>query len=317
LTPVSFDKTYRDYLPSFNLTAQLPMDVFLRFSAGKTLSRPEYVDLAPSASVNTNAQTVSIGNPQLDPVRAKTYDLQAEWYFAKNSMVSLGVFHKKIDTYIQRVSERVPYSTLGLPDALLTGGGTCSITGGTPGCPTLPSSVVTVSRAANTPGGPLTGYELNVQAPFSFLPGIWSNFGLLANITHVKSTINYITRTATATLPQLAMNANLVGMSPDARNLTLYYEDSKFSARVSAAYRSKYLFNVLGDVNGHDFTTVNASTNIDFSTSYAVTPKLKVTFEAANLTDQPLRYGRDSQRDDTLLYAHFGRTFALGMSYKF
>lgn len=317
LTPVSFDKTYRDYLPSFNLTAQLPRDVYLRFSAGKTLSRPEYVDLAPSASVNTNAQTVSIGNPQLDPVRAKTYDLQAEWYFAKNSVVSLGVFHKKIDTYIQRVSERVAYSTLGLPDSLLTGGGTCSITGGTPGCPTLPSSIVTVSRAANTPGGPLTGYEFNVQAPFSFLPGIWANFGLLANITHVKSTINYITRTATATLPQLAMDANLVGMSPDARNLTLYYEDSNFSARVSAAYRSKYLFNVLGDVNGHDFTTVNASTNIDFSTSYAVTPKLKVTFEAANLTDQPLRYGRDSQRDDTLLYAHFGRTYALGMSYKF
>ena len=64
---------------------------------------------------------------------------------------------------------------------------------------------------ANTPGGPLTGFEANLQLPFSFLPGIWSNFGLLANVTHVKSTINYITRTATATLPQLSINANLVG----------------------------------------------------------------------------------------------------------
>lgn len=316
LTPVSFEKKYRDYLPALNLTAQLPRDVFLRFSAGKTLSRPEYVDLAPSAAVNTNAQTVSIGNPQLDPVRAKTYDLQAEWYYAKNAMVSLGFFRKKIDTYIQRISERVPYNTLGLPDGLLTGGG-CSITGGTPACPTLPTSVVTVSRAANTPGGPLNGYEFNLQAPFSFLPGVWSNFGLLANVTHVKSTINYITRTATATLPQLSMNANLVGMSPDARNITLYYEDSKFSARISSAYRSKYLFNVLGDVNGHDFTYVDGSTNIDFSMSYNVSPKLRVTFEGANLTDEPLRYGRDSQRDDTLLYAHSGRTFAIGMSYKF
>ena len=48
-------------------------------------------------------------------------------------------------------------------------------------------------------------------------------------------------------------------------------------ARISAAYRSKYLLNVLGDVNGHDYTFVNASTNIDFSASYNVTPKLKVT----------------------------------------
>jgi iron complex outermembrane receptor protein len=56
---------------------------------------------------------------------------------------------------------------------------------------------------------------------------------------------------------------------------------------------------------------------MDFSMSYQFTPKLKVTFEAANLTDQPLRYSRDTQRDDTLLYAHSGRNFALGASYKF
>ena len=316
LTPVTFTKNYRDYLPALNLTAQLPKDVYLRFSAGKTLSRPEYADLAPSAAVNTNAQTVNIGNAQLDPVRAKTYDLQAEWYYAKNAMVSAGFFRKDIDTYIQRIGERVPYNTLGLPDALLTGGG-CSITGGTPACATLPGSIVTVSRAVNTPGGPLNGFEFNLQAPFSFLPAGWNNFGLLANYTQVKSTINYITRTATATLPQLSMNANLVGMSPKAHNLTLYYEDTKFSARVSTAHRSKYLFNVLGDVNGHDYTFVDGSTNIDFSMSYNVSPKLRVTFEGANLTDEPLRYGRDSQRDDTLLYAHSGRTFALGMGYKF
>jgi TonB-dependent receptor len=317
LTEVSFTKKYRDTLPSFNLTAELPRNVFLRFSAAKTLARPEYVDLAPSAAVNTNAQTVNIGNPQLDPIRAKTYDLQAEWYYDKNALLSLGFFRKDIASYIQNIGERVPYNTLGLPDALLTGGGTCSITGGTPACPTLPSSVVTVRRAVNTPGGPVNGMELSLQAPFNFLPGVWRNFGLLANYTRVKSTINYITRTATPTLPQLSMNANLVGMSPKAYNLTLYYEDPKFSARVSAAHRSQYLFTVLGDVNGHDFTTVDASTNIDLSMSYNVTPKLRISLEAANLTDEPLRYGRDSQRDDTLLYAHSGRTFALGMSYKF
>lgn len=317
LTEVSSDKKYRDYLPALNLTAQLPNDVYLRFSAGKTLSRPEYVDLAPSAAVNTQAQTVSIGNPSLDPIRAKTYDLQAEWYYDKNAMVSVGFFRKEIATYIQRISERVPYNTLGLPDALLSGGGGCSLTGGTPACPTLPGSVVTVSRAANTPGGPLNGFEFNLQAPFNFLPGMWSNFGLLANYTRVKSTITYITRTATATLPALTMDANLVGMSPKAGNLTLYYEDAKFSARVSAAHRSEYLFNVLGDVNGHDYTFVDAATNLDFSMSYNVTPNLRVSLEGSNLTDEPLRYGRDSQRNDTLLYAHSGRTFALGLSYKF
>jgi TonB-dependent receptor len=206
-----------------------------------------------------------------------------------------------------------------LPDSILLGGG-CSITGGTPACPTLPSTTVVVNRKVNTPGGPLRGYELNWQAPFSFLPGFWSNFGALLNYTHVDSKITYITRVDnpnTAANELLTQRANFTGLSPNAHNVTLYYEDPKFSARVSAAHRSAYLLNVLGNVAGHDFTTVDGSTNVDFSVSYNITPQLRVSLEGQNLTDAALRYGRDSQRNDTLLYVHSGRSFVAGLSYKF
>nr|WP_315250890.1 TonB-dependent receptor [uncultured Duganella sp.] len=319
LQPNTGVKKYRDWLPALNLTAQLPKDVFVRFSAGKTLSRPEYVDLAPSATVSQISQSVSIGNPNLDPIRAKTYDLQAEWYYAKNAMVSLGYFHKDIGSFIQSVNERVPYNTLGLPNDLLVFNG-CSITGATPICPTLPTTEVVVSRKVNTAGGPLNGLEFNLQAPFSFLPAPWNNFGVLANATHVKSKITYITRVDNPTTPaneQLTQVANFTGLSPNTRNLTLYYEDQKFSARVSAAYRSSYILAVLGDVNGADYTVVDASTNVDMSLSYNLTPQLRVSLEGQNLRDTPLRYGRDTQRNDTLLYVHSGRTFVLGLNYKF
>ncbi|HEX8604591.1 MAG TPA: TonB-dependent receptor, partial [Pseudoduganella sp.] len=235
LQPITFVKKYRDWLPALNLTAQLPQDVYLRFSAGKTLSRPEYVDLAPSATVSGQSGTVGIGNGNLDPIRARTYDLQAEWYYAKNAMVSLGFFRKEIDSFIQTVSERAVYNTLGLPNDLLVFSG-CSITGGTPGCPTSPTDSVVVSRKVNTPGGPLNGLEFNVQAPFTFLPGVWKNFGMLANYTYVKSKITYITRVDNPNTPaneQLQVQANFTGLSPRAHNLTLFYEDAKFSARVS------------------------------------------------------------------------------------
>jgi TonB-dependent receptor len=269
--------------------------------------------------LSSQSQTVTIGNPMLAPIRAKTYDLQAEWYYAKNAMLSAGMFHKDIGTFIQGVSERAVFSTLGLPDSILLGGG-CSITGGTPACATLPSTTVVVNRKVNTPGGPLRGYEVNLQAPFSFLPGVWSNFGLLANYTHVDSKITYITRVDNPNTPAnelLTQQANFTGLSPDAHNLTLFYEDSKFSARVTAAHRSSYLLNVLGDVAGHDFTTVDGSTNVDFSMSYNINPNLRLSFEGQNLNDTPLRYGRDSQRNDTLLYVHSGRTFVLGLTYKY
>ncbi len=319
LTPATYTHKYRDILPALNVTASLPKDVLLRFSAGKTLSRPEYTDLAPSTTLSSQSQSVTIGNPNLDPIRARTYDLQAEWYYAKNAMVSLGMFRKEINTFIQGVSERAVFSTLGLPDSILLGGG-CSITGGTPACATLPSTEVVVNRKVNTHGGPLNGLEFNLQAPFTFLPGVWSNFGALVNYTHVNSKITYITRVdnpKTTANELLTQQANFTGLSPNAHNLTLYYEDAKFSARVSAAYRSAYLLNVLGDVAGHDYTTVDGSTNIDFSMSYNMTPQLRLSFEGQNLRDTPLRYGRDSQRNDTLLYVHSGRTFVLGLNYKY
>jgi iron complex outermembrane receptor protein len=318
LQPNTGTKKYRDWLPALNLTAQLPKDVFLRFSAGKTLSRPEYTDLAPNATVSPIAQSVSIGNPNLDPIRANTYDLQAEWYYAKNAMVSLGHFRKDIKSFIQSVNERVPYNTLGLPNELLILNG-CSLTGA-PICQTLPTTEVNVSRKVNTAGGPLKGYEFNLQTPFSFLPGLWSNFGLLANATRVKSRITYITRVdnpATPANEQLTQVADFTGLSPRTHNLTLYYEDAKFSARVSSAHRSKYILAVLGDVNGHDYTIVDGSTNIDMSLSYNLTPALRVSLEGQNLTDTPLRYGRDTQRNDTLLYVHSGRSFVVGLNYKY
>ena len=318
LQPNSGTKKYRDWLPALNLTAQLPKDVFLRFSAGKTLSRPEYTDLAPNATVSPISQSVSIGNPNLDPIRANTYDLQAEWYYAKNAMVSLGHFRKDIKSFIQTVNERVPYNTLGLPNELLILNG-CSLTGA-PICQTLPTTEVNVSRKVNTAGGPLKGYEFNLQAPFSFLPGVWSNFGLLANATRVKSKITYITRVdnpATPANEQLTQVADFTGLSPRTHNLTLYYEDAKFSARVSSAHRSKYILAVLGDVSGHDYTIVDGSTNIDMSLSYNLTPALRLSLEGQNLTDTPLRYGRDTQRNDTLLYVHSGRSYVVGLNYKY
>jgi iron complex outermembrane recepter protein len=313
-------KKYRDWLPALNLTAILPRDIFLRFSAGKVLSRPDYVGLTPSVSVNTTGQSVSIGNPNLDPIRADTFDLQGEWYYAKNAMVGLGLFRKNMKSFIQGASEQAVYSSLGIPLELLQTPTGCSITGGTPACPTQPDTLVTVSRQVNTSGGPLKGMEFSWQTPFSFLPGLWSNFGMMANVTRVHSKIKYLTRLDNPRTPdneELFMITNFTGLSPRANNLTLYYDDEKFSARVSRAYRSTYYRGIRGNVDGHDYLVADGTTTYDLSTSYQVTPQLRISFEAQNLSNEPTRYYNDTQRQDTLLYVKSGRTFVLGASYKF
>jgi TonB-dependent receptor len=319
LVPRVVEHSYRDWLPAFNITATLPKDLLVRFSAGKTLSRAEYVDLAPSASINLTGQSVSIGNPSLDPIRANTFDLQAEWYYAKNAMISVGAFHKNIKTFIQRTNELMTYAETGLSNSYLTATG-CSITGGQPACQIQPNTQVSVSQMVNTKGGPLDGLEVNWQVPFTFLPGAWSNFGALANYTKVKSKITYITRVDNPRTPaneQLTEEANFIGLSPNAYNLTVYYEDKKFSARVSATHRSSFIRDVLRNANGSDHSFADPSTKVGLSMSYNVTPQLRVSFEAQNLTDEPLRYGKDTERDDTLLYGKSGRSYVLGANYKF
>ena len=53
-----------------------------------------------------------------------------------------------------------------------------------------------VRTPINTPGGPLKGWELTYQQPFTFLSGFWSKFGVQMNYTHVDSDIEYLFSTA-------------------------------------------------------------------------------------------------------------------------
>ncbi|MCK8154734.1 hypothetical protein MYG01_23130, partial [Citrobacter amalonaticus] len=78
-----------------------------------------------------------------------------------------------------------------------------------------------LTSSFNTPGGKLKGFELNYQQPFSFLPGLWKNFGVVANYTFVTSKIAYFT-SATNNTP---ISADLVNMSPRSWNGSLYYDD--------------------------------------------------------------------------------------------
>ena len=61
--------------------------------------------------------------------------------------------------------------------------------------------VFSVTAPVNTDGGKLRGFEINYQQPFKFLPGKWSNFGVLLNYTWVDSEIDYITSATGATPP--------------------------------------------------------------------------------------------------------------------
>lgn len=299
---VTVERDYENWLPALNLAFDPADDVVLRFAASKVMSRPALSQLIPSGSVNATGggRLVTSGNPLLDPITADTLDATAEWYWAAGAIASVGFFYKDIDTYIQTFRETRPFNTSGLPDSVLAG------------TSALPTDLFDFSQPVNTDGGPLKGVELNFQAPFRFLPGALANLGVLANYTYTDSQITYIINAVTGATSELP----LVGLSKHSANGTLYYEDSRLSARASANYRSSFVRQVPSR-GGQDSTATGSQFNVDASVSYRLTDRLTLSLEGLNLTDTFEYYYEDSVAQRPEAYRHYGREFYLGVRYDF
>ena len=317
-TKVFGNHKYTDTLPSMNLALEVTDTFMVRFGAAEVMARPQIGNtlagtnyLVPTTSLAATGPnfTASIGNVNLDPFRAKTYDLSFEWYFAPESLISISFFKKDIDTYIQIIRQDLEYQELtalnpvAFAPALCTGA--CS-----------PGQVFQLTSAVNTEGGPLKGFEISYQQPFSFLPAPFDKFGIQANYTWVRSEIDYCASTTVA-LCGTFITEDLVNLSPSAYNATLYYEDDRFSARVSAAYREGYLQNVPGR-NSNALEGKLETFNVDAAASWKFNDQMSVTFEGLNLTDEfNQQWVGDNNRQSTSVYHHTGRQFNFGLRYTF
>ncbi|NGM50874.1 TonB-dependent receptor [Caulobacter sp. 602-2] len=299
----SVDRSYEDWLPSANLVVEATPDLLFRFAASKVMARPDLGSLTPSSGVNPVTRTGTVNNPYLDPIRAKTFDASVEWYFHSGALLSAAFFYKDIDTYIQRVSTQTPFNQLGLPVELLAGSNTSA------------DELFTVSTPFNTKGGPLKGLELNAQVPLFFLPGKWSNFGVLANYTYVTSEIDYILASVNG-VPTVTTTADLVGLSKNTASGTFYYEDNRFGARVTANYRGSYIRGIPASA-GSDLQGNAPTLFVDASASYEISDRVKLILEVQNLTDEQNRLYVDSVRKDTLFETRVGRNFTFGVNYRF
>jgi iron complex outermembrane receptor protein len=300
-------------------------DSFLvRAAASKVMARPNGGGqatglgiLSPGAAVGISGanKTVTAGNPDLNPYRAKSYDLAFEWYFAEDSLLSLALFYKDVGSFVQiiRSTDNFSNNTQGLPDIVALNA--CGPTVAAAAC--LDNWQFSVPT--NTDGGEVKGFEISYQQPFSFLPGFFSHFGLILNYTGVESEITYFAPPAIVNnvpLPQGTVQEDLTGLSKSAYNATLYWENDVFGARISAAYRDDYLTTVPGR-NNNDVEGTIETLNVDFSATWTVMPALDITLEALNLTDEFQDQYVGAASDRLSYYHHQGRQFLLGARYKF
>jgi iron complex outermembrane recepter protein len=301
--------SYSDTLPSVNIVVEPIEDVQVRASYSEGIARAGLGSLVGETNVTVTGtnRSVSSGNPFLKPTQAKSYDLGVEWYFAEESAISFALFRKELSTQVQSLVGSAVFTTLGLPNELAINA--CGPAYG-PNC--NENLEWNTTTPVNGPGGPLDGYEISYQQPFTFLPGFLKNFGFTGSYTHVDAKMDYVNAKG-----EILSTASLINLSPSTSSATIYYEQDAFKARVSVAKRAGYLTVATNDANLNYQNGTNATTNVDAQVSYQINDNFKVTLDMLNLTNEIDDQWVD-EADQRLSYVHeTGRQFNLGVNYKF
>ena len=100
--------SYDNILPSFDFQVELKRNLIGRFSASRTIARPNYDNLFSSTSVFAPGRptaiggvaTANTGNTNLAPLISDNIDLSFEYYFKPDSYVSAGFFDKRVHNFI-------------------------------------------------------------------------------------------------------------------------------------------------------------------------------------------------------------------------
>lgn len=315
LQEVISENSYDDVLPSLNALLEITDELQARLGWSQNIGRPGLASLVPAITAITVINgNISTGNPDLDPISSDSLDIGLEWYFDEEALLGVTFFQKKLEGFIAGVT------TQGILDP-----GIAAVVALRPEYdPADPLFVAgardpftdswNLTTPVNAVDADLDGYEIAYQQPFTFLPGFWANFGIIANLTHVESTgdfpvtVSGVTELVTSDLP---------GLSENSSNYTIYYETETWGARLSVNSRDDYITGITGS-NGNAREYNTGPTRMDASAFYNVTDNITIRLEVINLDEEPERNYTSGPLDGGLNlvreYNSTGREVFLGLT---
>ena len=277
-------RDYHHWLPGLHARYQLDKNTQLRAAWTNAVVRPTFGQLAPGFVIEDGE--ASFGNPNLKPLESSNFDLGIEHYMGQAGTVSAFLFYKDIKNFVYNND--------------LAGSGEWV-------------DFTEAHTYANGDSAKLYGLELAYSQKFDWLPAPWNGLLLGANTTFSRSSAS-IEGVDQGTGRNRKRDIDLPNQSDTVGNLMLGWEDDTLSLRLSANYKSQYLYELAGiSDKAHDLH-VDAQTFVDFSARYSLTKNLQVSFEAQNLTDQPY-FVYSGHRRYNNQYEEYGPTYSLGLTF--
>lgn len=278
ITPLTGVQKYTDVLPSLHLNYRPTDTIQLRAAYTNTIGRPNYDAAVPTFEEEGGIGTA--GNPDLQPFRSMGLDFTAEFYPAREALISGGVFYKKIEDPIYN-GIILNTSFAGVPLTQLT-------------------------QPRNAPSGYILGVEANVQYQFNFLPSPFDGFGISMNGTLVKSDLEVPGREAD--------NLPFFRQSDRLGNIALFYAKDRLEARLALAYRDDYIESV-GASRAADIYN-KARAQLDAKLSFDLSDKLEIFATASNLTNEPLAFYQ-GDKSQTFSREFYSYSISFGISGSF
>ncbi|MDG1121465.1 MAG: TonB-dependent receptor [Glaciecola sp.] len=332
---------YTHLLPSFNLTAEVADNQFVRVAASKTISRARIDQMRASGFVkfDQNIDLIATsnsleavqeygspwskvtGNPMLRPLEANNFDVSYENYFADEGYVSVAVFYKDLVNWTRDGNEYIDFTNdptndganyfiPGFHDRVIDQDGVYGPenTAYSQGDLVTPPDFGAYSFFEDGLKGEVKGLEVTANIPLNMLADQLDGFGVAASMTLIDA--------------KLDNGASIPGQSDSVYSLTAYYAMDGFEVRVAATDRDGFTTyerggsNKIAEASRDGVSLIDAQISYDFSEAGVESLKgLKVSLQGTNLTDED-----ESTRDGNGIVTvnrQFGPSYLLNVNYSF
>lgn len=276
--PLLRSNSYTTLLPGVHWRFAPNRAWVLRASWTNTLGRPNYPDVVPTRDYDFDEVapgrfigSLSGGNPALEPYESMNFDAAAEYYLSASGILSVGIFHKRIDNPI--------YSRGDLLENVTFEGRTFER--------------LSTSRPENAESGEITGVEFNLQQQFTALPSPFDGLGVSLNHTIVDSEVQITSDPTQGRTDKLPFFKQADTIS----NFALFYEKYRVSVRVAVSRTGDYLTGISGTPGGQFDSYRTQRTLWDAKATYRLSDRWRLFGEWQNLNDEPLaNYSGNSAR---------------------
>tara|TARA_X000001036_G_scaffold394425_1_gene394720 strand:- start:178 stop:1305 length:1128 start_codon:yes stop_codon:yes gene_type:complete len=279
----------------------------IRFAQTNTLTRPNYTDIIPLYEINGPGANVDYRNPFLNPGESENMDVSVTFLQNHLGLFSVGYFEKNITNLIYSSGRRYisDPSEYGLPEGT--------------------HKYYIQNYTSNNPYAvKLSGFEIDFQTRFWYLPKALSGLVLNANYTITDSEVRYPRTiiefdidwgpplTTTTTNIDTFYVDRLIDQPDEIINVSLGYDYKGFSGRLSMLYKSNVFMRT--DFwpelrqSTDDYRRWDLSMKMDLPVD-----GLEVFLNVSNITEA---VDRNIFRDQSLsMKQHYGKTIDLGFRY--